>query len=151
MSDLMLFGVLRMPYEMAMQSELSRYQFYQRAQEAADRLEAVESPQPAPQGVAGVELREKFYRNLSTDTLISTLITIVQERDAHRAALDPAVAEIVKLKARVAELEGDVARDAARYRRLRQNPKFLNGGWACEPEYVDERMDATIAAAKEQK
>lgn len=43
MSDLMLYGVLRMPYEMAMGDELSRYQFYQRAQEAATRLEKAES------------------------------------------------------------------------------------------------------------
>lgn len=42
MSDVMLFGVLRMPYEMAMGSELSRRQFYARAQEAVDRLEAAE-------------------------------------------------------------------------------------------------------------
>lgn len=42
MSDLMLYGVLRMPYEMTMGSELSRYQFYQRVQEAADRLEKAE-------------------------------------------------------------------------------------------------------------
>jgi hypothetical protein len=42
MSDLMLFGVLRMPYEMAMSGELSRRQFYSRAQEAADRIERLE-------------------------------------------------------------------------------------------------------------
>lgn len=40
MSDVMLFGVLRMPYEMAMSDELSRYQFWQRAQEAASRMDA---------------------------------------------------------------------------------------------------------------
>lgn len=39
MSDLMFYGVLRMPYEMAMGNEISRYQFYQTAQAAADRLE----------------------------------------------------------------------------------------------------------------
>jgi hypothetical protein len=43
MSDVMLYGVLRMRYEMAMGSEMSRYQFYQRAQEAANRLEAAEA------------------------------------------------------------------------------------------------------------
>lgn len=51
MSDVMLFGVLRMPYEMAMGNALSRRQFWQRAQEAADRLEAAEATpaeQPAP-------------------------------------------------------------------------------------------------------
>ena len=39
MSDVMLFGVLRMPYELAMGDELSRRQFYGRAQQAADELE----------------------------------------------------------------------------------------------------------------
>jgi len=42
MSDVMLYGVLRMPYEMAMSEEYSRRQFYDRAQEALDRLEAAE-------------------------------------------------------------------------------------------------------------
>lgn len=46
MSDVMLFGVLRMPYEMAMGDELSRRQFYDRVQEAADRLEAAERATP---------------------------------------------------------------------------------------------------------
>jgi hypothetical protein len=39
MSDLMLLGVLRMPYELAMSDELSRLQFWERAQEAANRIE----------------------------------------------------------------------------------------------------------------
>jgi hypothetical protein len=39
----MFFGVLRMPYEMAMSGEISRRQFYSRAQEAADRVEALEA------------------------------------------------------------------------------------------------------------
>ena len=47
MSDVMLFGVLRMPYEHAMSDERSRRQFYQRAQEAADRLAAA-CPVPGP-------------------------------------------------------------------------------------------------------
>jgi hypothetical protein len=42
MSDVMLFGVLRMPMEMAMADDLSRMQFYQRAQQAADRIEELE-------------------------------------------------------------------------------------------------------------
>lgn len=54
MSDVMLYGVLRMPFKMAMSDEMSRYQFYQRVQEAATRLEAAEAElaalksQPAP-------------------------------------------------------------------------------------------------------
>ena len=43
MSDVMLFGVLKMPYEMAMGHELSRRQYWQRAQEAAERLERAEA------------------------------------------------------------------------------------------------------------
>ena len=43
MSDVMLYGVLRMPYEMAMADEMSRFQFYQRAQQALDRLEVAEA------------------------------------------------------------------------------------------------------------
>lgn len=39
MSDTMLLGVLRMPYDLAMSSELSRRQFHDHAQEAAYRIE----------------------------------------------------------------------------------------------------------------
>ena len=35
MSEVMLHGVLNMPYELAMSDELSRYQFHARAQEAS--------------------------------------------------------------------------------------------------------------------
>ena len=38
MSDLMLHGILRMPLEMAMGDKISQYQFYERAQEALDRM-----------------------------------------------------------------------------------------------------------------
>jgi hypothetical protein len=48
MSDVMLFGVLRMPYEMTMSSELSRRQFYERAQEAANRLEGLNAAEWMP-------------------------------------------------------------------------------------------------------
>ncbi|WP_062560382.1 hypothetical protein [Paracoccus aminovorans] len=43
MSDVMLLGVLRMPYDMAMHDELSRLQFHSRGAEAADRIEADEA------------------------------------------------------------------------------------------------------------
>lgn len=42
MSDIMFFGVLGMPYEMAMDSELSRRQFYGRVQEAVQRVKDAE-------------------------------------------------------------------------------------------------------------
>ena len=38
---IMMRGVLRMPYEMAMDSELSRRQFYDRAQQAMDEIESL--------------------------------------------------------------------------------------------------------------
>lgn len=41
MSDLMLLGVLRMPLDMAMGDELSRFQFHARAQEAAERIDGL--------------------------------------------------------------------------------------------------------------
>jgi hypothetical protein len=43
MSDLMLFGVLRMPFDMAMSGEIAQRQFYDRAQEALDRMTAAEA------------------------------------------------------------------------------------------------------------
>jgi len=43
MGDVMLYGVLRMPFDMAMSGYLSQRQFYDRAQEAARRLEAAEA------------------------------------------------------------------------------------------------------------
>lgn len=53
MSDVMLFGVLKMPYEMAMESELSRIQFYQRVQQLVARVEA-QQPLPAQEPVGKV-------------------------------------------------------------------------------------------------
>jgi hypothetical protein len=39
----MFYGVLRMPYEMAMDGEISRWQFWQRAQEAVERVAKAEA------------------------------------------------------------------------------------------------------------
>jgi hypothetical protein len=54
MSDMMLFGVLGMPYEMAMAREVSRFQFWQRAQEAMERIRTLEAQ------LADAERRVKF-------------------------------------------------------------------------------------------
>ena len=37
MSDVMLYGILGMPYEMAMNDELSRFQFYQGVQQLLEK------------------------------------------------------------------------------------------------------------------
>jgi hypothetical protein len=42
MSEVMLEGVLKMPYEMAMANDLSRQQYYSRAQEALRKIEEFE-------------------------------------------------------------------------------------------------------------
>lgn len=39
MGDVMLFGILRMPYNMAMANEISRHQYWQSVQQAADEIE----------------------------------------------------------------------------------------------------------------
>jgi hypothetical protein len=46
MSDTMFFGVLKMPYEMAMRDEMSRLQFYQRVQELVVKVEAQPEQEP---------------------------------------------------------------------------------------------------------
>ncbi|RFP32464.1 hypothetical protein [Duganella sp. BJB476] len=43
MSDVMFYGVLRMPYDLAMGDEISRLQFYQVIQQAADRVERADA------------------------------------------------------------------------------------------------------------
>lgn len=42
MSDVMFYGILRMPIEMAMNDELSRFQFYQTVQQALERIKKIE-------------------------------------------------------------------------------------------------------------
>jgi hypothetical protein len=63
MSDTMLFGVLKMPYEMAMRDEISRIQFYQRVQELVARVEAQPEQEPeAPKCGAIIEVFDKDWR-----------------------------------------------------------------------------------------
>ncbi|WP_395406239.1 hypothetical protein ACHMW6_06085 [Pseudoduganella sp. UC29_106] len=63
MSDLMFYGVLQMPYEMAMSDEISRFQFYSRVQEAVRRLQAAEAALAASQTcVAKPELPVKTWQ-----------------------------------------------------------------------------------------
>lgn len=39
MSDVMLFGILRMPFDLAMSDEISRHQYWQRGQQAVNEIE----------------------------------------------------------------------------------------------------------------
>jgi hypothetical protein len=65
MSDTMLFGVLKMPYEMAMRDEMSRIQFYQRVQELVAIYTA--PPQRPWIGLTDEEMNEC---NLDADELM---------------------------------------------------------------------------------
>jgi hypothetical protein len=60
----MLLGVLRMPYELAMSTELSRRQFYERAQEAADII-AAPVAQPLTERIAELEQALSVYADPS--------------------------------------------------------------------------------------
>ena len=46
MTDTMLFGILKMPFEMAMKDEISRLQYYARVQELVGRFEAQQQAEP---------------------------------------------------------------------------------------------------------
>ena len=46
MTDTMLFGILKMPFEMAMKDEISRLQYYARVQELVGRFEAQQKAEP---------------------------------------------------------------------------------------------------------
>ena len=51
MTDTMLFGILKMPFEMAMKDEISRIQFYGRVQELVGRFEAQQQAEPVLQEI----------------------------------------------------------------------------------------------------
>jgi hypothetical protein len=90
MSDVMLFGVLKMPYEMAMASELSRFQFYQRVQELVARVE-VQPPLPVlAQEVTDAEVEKAChtaYVQHGPKDMRSVLEQFVKSRAAIAAAI----------------------------------------------------------------
>jgi hypothetical protein len=69
-SDVMLFGVLQMPYDMAMADELSRRQYYDRAQQALGMIEAMRA-----ELVAALRESEEWRRDAeSGEEWLSTFI-----------------------------------------------------------------------------
>lgn len=50
MTDTMLFGILKMPFQMAMSDEISRLQYYARVQELVGRFEAQQQAEPVADG-----------------------------------------------------------------------------------------------------
>lgn len=71
MSDVMFYGVLRMPYEMAMSGEISRIQFYNRAQEAADKVEKAEALVAAVRNL--VKSKGRFHTEQNYKELVDAL------------------------------------------------------------------------------
>ena len=54
MTDTMLFGVLKMPFEMAMKDEISRLQYYARVQELVGRFEAQQQAEPVQERITHI-------------------------------------------------------------------------------------------------
>jgi len=102
MSDVMLLGVLKMPYEMAMSSELSRLQFHDRAQEAAERIET---------DAATIESLQAKVAALKRD-----LDAVAEASTRQNIAAGEVWKERDALRVKVMELE----KDAERYRKLRR-------------------------------
>ena len=91
-NDLMLSAVIRMPFEMAMSSPISRMQFYQRAQQALNELEALQSQDR--EGYAGVTVWMDGAQCTKIITRIqyesSSADELLRHFEAARAAIDHA-------------------------------------------------------------
>lgn len=79
MSDVMLFGVLRMPFDLAMGDHLAQQQFYQRAQECADRLEKAEAALAALQQ-ARTTATDANELQLKLVAIISSVTSLGEQR-----------------------------------------------------------------------
>jgi len=113
MSDVIFYGVLRMPYEMAMGDELSRRQFYDRAQEAADRMARAETALDDLREVVGrlVKAKGRFHTEQNYKALVAAY-----DASLASASLPPGRLDIQALAANVRgamqETGGDVYRQA---------------------------------------
>lgn len=138
MSDTMLLGVLRMPYDLAMMTELARAQYHSRGQEAAARIESdadtIESLRRERDEALRNEAAIRELMNCYNAGGWTDSIAVIRERDEARA-------EAEALRA-----------DAERYRWLRIN------GYVevkCESPRHDDwspvALDAAIDAAITEK
>lgn len=84
MSDLMFYSILRMPYEMAMSDEMSRFQFYRNAQEAANRVERAESQLQALRDAmaAFIKAKGRYHTEQSYKALVAAFDSTQKERDS---------------------------------------------------------------------
>jgi len=109
MSDLMLFGILRMPYDMAMGDDLSRVQFHAAAQRAADEIERLRELQKRDGD--GLVLGDSLA-DLG-NALAATAVDIAKRRSAEiadlRAELERLQREVNIQKSMWAECEAERA------------------------------------------
>ena len=85
MTDTMLFGILKMPFEMAMKDEISRLQYYARVQELVGRFEAQQQAEPGQmpndmaQQMADVRHLERFKPRLKFTRAIEAAHNIKEQ------------------------------------------------------------------------
>ena len=89
MSDLMLTAVLSMPYDMAMADDLSRRQFYDRAQQALEEIERLTKSEQIEAQIEGWQLLADLVAGLEATHWSSwqTTAHFDSALDAARAAL----------------------------------------------------------------
>jgi len=124
MSDVMFFGVLEMPYEMAMSDEMSRLQFYGRVRQAIDRLKKAEAD--LEDAKVGLECEKESWRILND--VCSEAQNRVRELEADRdqalARADAAEAELAKLREQIpyAWVNAGIYRQQTEYATLNVGP-----------------------------
>lgn len=91
MSDVMLFGILRMPFDLAMSDEISRHQYWQRGKQAADEVEKLRAE-------VGRVADERDEARAEVERLKEKMLDIwaTSGNRTHSAALDKA--EIERLR-----------------------------------------------------
>lgn len=144
MSDVMLHGVIEMPYDMAMSNEMSRRQFYRRAQQALrERNEALAE-------IAALKSDIEGYVQSNAD--------LVAENERRRAASQCGCGDFTTpthpgtcwncVADKNAEIEA-LRADAARYRWLRDTGDATWRPFGVREGYSGAQADAAIDAAME--
>lgn len=105
MGDVMLFGVLRMPYDMAMADEYTRYQYHQRGLQAADAIEALQAE--------NARLRKLDVEYGRVETAIIMADPHFDGDSDHANCADRLIASVQRMKAQLAEARDKALEDAA--------------------------------------
>lgn len=105
MSDTMLFGILRMPFDLAMSDEISRHQYWQRGIQAADEIEKLRADlliqQGCCDGAAAQDAhiqREREEHNAEVERLCAERDEACDEGDLVRAERNDLLSEVERLR-----------------------------------------------------